>query len=81
MVRSRVYIFPNHYCSVFLHGGSIYWGIFTVESCTGIHSWASADGIGIPASYISVRFRSISVPEWILLSRYRTIGKLEWLES
>jgi hypothetical protein len=33
---------------------------------------ANTAGIGIPASCILVRYRSIPVPDWVLLSRYRT---------
>jgi hypothetical protein len=33
---------------------------------------ADAAGIGIPASCISVWYRSIPIPDWVYLSRYRT---------
>jgi hypothetical protein len=38
----------------------------------GIVIEADAAGIGISASYISVRYRSIPVPDWVLIFRYRT---------
>jgi hypothetical protein len=38
----------------------------------GIGIKVDAAGIGIPASYISVRYRSIPVPDWDPLFRYRT---------
>ncbi len=37
----------------------------------GIGIEADAAGNDFPASVISVRYRSISVPDWVLLSRYR----------
>ncbi len=38
----------------------------------GIVSISNAASIGIPASSISVRYRSIPLPDWISLFRYRT---------
>ncbi len=38
----------------------------------GIVIEVDAAGIGIPASYISVRYRSIPLPDWVPLFRYRT---------
>ncbi len=34
--------------------------------------WCRAAGIGIPASDISIRYRSIPVTDWVFLFRYRT---------
>jgi hypothetical protein len=42
---------------------------FCTLQCIAGHRHA---GIGIPASCVSVRYRSIPVPDWVLLSRYLT---------
>ncbi len=42
-----------------------------VKVRTNMHSWASA-GIGIPASRISVRYRTKKMPDCVFLVRYRT---------
>jgi hypothetical protein len=45
--------------------------IASIHSC-GIGIEADAAGIDIPASCILVRYRSIPVQDWVLLSLYRT---------
>jgi hypothetical protein len=39
---------------------------------TTYHSWASASSLMPPVSDISVCYRSIPIPEWVPLFRYRT---------